>query len=87
MLNSTPSARSLKQLKRSYETTRRPENCIDVTLGDEYNRIIDAFDALKQRLNKEPTSTAVANKYDGAKHNSSSSISQKCRTAMRLGRQ
>lgn len=66
IFNSTTSVQILKHLNRSYETTRRPENCTDVTLHDEYTGILDSIDALKKRLKKEPTFIAVANKYDGA---------------------
>lgn len=77
MLNYTPSVQRLKKRNWLYEPTKRPEKCIDMTPYEEYTRILNAMDALKQRLKKEPTSTAISNNFDGTEHKSSSSIAQK----------
>lgn len=65
---------------------RTPENCIDVTLCDENNPMMDALDVVNPHLKKEPKSTAVESKYDSAEHKSLSCIAQKCKTAMRFAR-
>lgn len=85
VLNTSPSMDRLRQMKRSYETNRRAENCIEVTLYDEYNRMYNEFVRLKGTSNKDPSSTKVAVAYDGGKHVATDSIAQKARTAIRLG--
>lgn len=45
----------------------------------------DDYVSLKYWKKSDPSSTAIAHKYDCGYHKSTSAIAQKCRTAMRLG--
>lgn len=85
VLHCTPPLDRLFQLKRSLEFNRKPENVIEVTLFDEYNRMYREYKRLKKDTGKEPEAAEVAMAYDGNKHNSKDAISQKVRTAIRLG--
>ena len=85
VLRSTPSIDRLRQMKRSFEENRRSANLIDVTLYDEYRRMLDVYKSLKVSLGREPISYEVATAYDGNEHVATDVISQRVRTAVRLG--
>lgn len=85
VLSKSPSMERLRQIKRTGEETRKAANCIEVTLYDEYQRMYNEFTRLSKGRQKQASSTAVAMAYDGNDHKSTDSVSQKARTAIRLG--
>ena len=82
ILKGSLSLECLRQMKRSFEENQKSENLIEVTLYDEYSRMQQEFIRLTRANGKPPSSAAVATAYDGRKHHSQDTVSQKVRTVM-----
>ena len=87
LLKTHPNLHVLYQMKRSDEECRRAENTVEVTLYDEYRRMIKEYKRLVTEIGDESkiTSTDIARAYDGQEHKSTDPVAQKCRNARRLG--
>ena len=79
VLKTTPTMDRLRQMKRSLEENRKSEKLIEVTLYDEYRRMRTEYKHLKRVLGKDPVSSQIATAYDGMRHHTQDTVSQKVR--------
>jgi len=84
MQRSPPMSR-LRQMKRGHEESRLQENCITLTFYDELHRMHTDYVRLSKTRQRSVTSSDIAEAYDGKQHKSTDALSQKARTAVRLG--